>query len=386
MVAVAIADSAEIETVKPLDRRSRQTITPSLAAVSRYSGGMASPVLQGCNDRFRSAAVVSLEESKTILNQQAETLAQQFNAVYSNYLAALAATVKEQLIQACYQLCTQIYPEQFLAMDTAKQQALQLQLRELGQTTVANLTVMHLLETAKKRAIAEAEIAVQLAQAAAENADDDQTSSDENESGKSELKADLEAASAETSQLEEAHESTESKEQSAAAIDPEAATLDLDLSYLQLVPPAHPAAIYAWQRSLNRSLVRQLRQTSRQANRLLEKAGILRSTMPPQVIEAAMKNDGAEQPAGPPNVLRLSIDTSTEGEEDETDSTVHLAAIYLRLADLEFSVPELRIARQQLRDCQRQLKQLGRLVAAEERRQAIAQAETAWRFAWNQEC
>lgn len=307
--------------------------------------------------------MVSLEESKTVLSQQAQGLAQQFSAVYGNYLAALAATVQEQLIQASYQLCTQIYPEQFVALEEAQQRSLQQHLCQLGQTTVANLTVDQLLEAAKKRAIAEAEIAEQLAQTASE-AD----ATDGNSSGANAEAAATQPASAET------------------PTDPEVKPLELDLSYLQPIPPAHPAAIYAWQQSLNRSLVRQLRHTSRQANRLLEKMGIIRSGMPPQMLEAAIKNDGAEQQSGPPNILMLNITTApAEESEEEESATIQLAAIYLRLADLEFSVPELRLARRQLRDCQRQLKQLGRLVAAEEQRQAIAQAEAAWRFAWNQD-
>ncbi|WP_208677670.1 hypothetical protein [Synechococcus elongatus] len=313
--------------------------------------------------------MVSLEESQSILSQQVEKLAQQFSAVYSNYLAALAATVQEQLIQAGYQLCTQIYPEQFVALEEEQQRSLQQHLRQLGQKTVANLTVDQLLEAAKKRAIAEAEVAEQLAQTASE--------ASEAESDKSAESPESEPVTAPTAPAEATAEQAEQ---------PESAVAELDLSYLSPVPPAHPAAIYAWLQSLNRSLVRQLRHTSRQANRLLEKMGIIRSGVPPQMLEAAIKNDGAEQQSGPPNLLMLTITTApSEEREEEEGTTIQLAAIYLRLADLEFSVPELRLARQQLRDCQRQLKQLGRLVAAEEQRQAIAQAEAAWRFAWNQD-
>lgn len=301
-----------------------------------------------------------------MLSQQAEKLAQQFSAVYGNYLAALAATVQEQLIQAGYQLCTQLYPEQFVALDEAKQRSLQQNLRQLGEATVANLTVNQLLEAAKKRAIAEAEIAEQLAQTASEA--DSSCNSSEPE------------AEATATQLAPTETETETP------AEPESKPLELDLSYLQQIPPAHPAAIYAWQQSLNRSLVRQLRHTSRQANRLLEKMGIIRSGIPPQMLEAAIKNDGAEQQSGPPNILMLNITTAPADESEEEESTtIQLAAIYLRLADLEFAVPELRLARRQLRDCQRQLKQLGRLVTAEEQRQAIPQAEAAWRFAWNQD-
>lgn len=316
--------------------------------------------------------MVSLEESKTRLNQQVERLAQQFSAVYGNYLAALAATLPEQLIQAGYQLCTQIYPEPFVALAEDEQRSLQQHLRQLGQTTVTDLTINQLLEAAKKRAIAEAEIAEQLAQTVTE--------------------ADSSEPSEPAGEMAEPQQDTvPTPPPDDAAATPEAEleieAPELDLSYLSPIPPAHPAAIYAWQQSLNRSLVRQLRQTSRQANRLFEKAGIIRSGIPPQMLEAAIKNDGAEQQSGPPNILMLSITpTSPEENEEETGgATIQLAAVYLRLADLEFSVPELRLARQQLRDCQRQLKQLGRLVAAEEQRQAIAQAEAAWRFAWNQD-
>jgi hypothetical protein len=67
------------------------------------------------------------------LNQATHLLAEEFNRLYTSYLDSLGGVLRRQVVMATYHLCTQVYPDRFLALTLAQRQALQRDMRQLGE-------------------------------------------------------------------------------------------------------------------------------------------------------------------------------------------------------------------------------------------------------------
>lgn len=65
------------------------------------------------------------------LEEAIKAITEEFFKTYSDYLTALGKAVRQQLIMASYQICTQGYPESFLGLSFNKRQELQQALRQL---------------------------------------------------------------------------------------------------------------------------------------------------------------------------------------------------------------------------------------------------------------
>ena len=152
-----------------------------------------------------------------------------------------------------------------------------------------------------------------------------------------------------------------------------------------------------------------LRRVSKQANRLLCQAKIL-PDLPEALIEMASEADiGVPRGRSVPNVLNVMVamsgevaaefdpsqadldeDDSDEDDEDEDErddemmegNMTHLAAINLRLADLEFGDVQSALWRSKLRTAVGRLRKLGKQYQQAEGELAISQAEQAWRAVW----
>jgi len=147
-----------------------------------------------------------------------------------------------------------------------------------------------------------------------------------------------------------------------------------------------------------------LQRVSKKANQLLRKAQVT-PDLPDAVVEAASDADVA-MPKGRsvPNVLNVLVamagDVAAEFDRDDdpdSDATqdideddeealegtmTHLAAVQLRLSDLEFGDVQTALWRSKLRTAVGRLRKLGKQYQRAERELAIAQAEQAWRSIW----
>jgi hypothetical protein len=70
--------------------------------------------------------MAALEEATTAIDEKLQTL-------YGQYLPVLGTAVRQQLILAAYHLCTQTYPEAFLALSKGQREQVQGALRKLGR-------------------------------------------------------------------------------------------------------------------------------------------------------------------------------------------------------------------------------------------------------------
>jgi hypothetical protein len=84
----------------------------------------------------------STQNSTTDLGQiadRSQALSREVYQLYSKYLTALAKALRHHSIQACYHLCTNCYPAEFLQLDANQQQRLQQSLRRAITNSIIDL-------------------------------------------------------------------------------------------------------------------------------------------------------------------------------------------------------------------------------------------------------
>jgi hypothetical protein len=246
-------------------------------------------------------AVERIERDIAALEEAIGVLAVELGGAYTSYLAALGQAVRQHLILASYNLCTQGYPEAFLSLSFNQRQQLQQAIRKLGQQAADQLLA--------------------------------QTQTEESDS-----------------------------------------------AY-----PSNPRLLAQWQQNLEAAIALTLKTFSRDANRLLQQAGILPKKLPEPLLEAAAKAEAsAEATTGPPNILNLLIET--ENDDESEDATVtQIIAIHLRLSEIEFADAKVRAGRGQIRNLLLKANSLGQEYQKKQRERAVAQAEAAWRASWSEE-
>lgn len=147
-----------------------------------------------------------------------------------------------------------------------------------------------------------------------------------------------------------------------------------------------PDSLRSWQRSVESDIARMLQQASVQANQLLHQYGILPQEFPLGLLEAFGQGEAmAEIPTGTPNLLKLTIKSGSPDTNESHNGTLHLMAIHLHLAEIEFSETAVSQARHTIRQLLAELSGLRKRYAANQKEYTIAKAEAAWRSTWSRE-
>ncbi|MBW4462822.1 MAG: hypothetical protein KME47_21670 [Nodosilinea sp. WJT8-NPBG4] len=395
--------------------------------------------------------VESIRKDLNGLEGATATLAQEFSQIYATYLTVLGQTVRRQVVMATYHLCTQVYPEEFLALPVSDRGRLQQGMQTLGQK--AQGWLQQLMEPDSSPAepsldpddLNRLETAlVALTQPSADSTDssidevleqEEQAEADEAnteaieepvEVAFVEAEAAVEGEIAKDSDENPAPESAEapspssenesSSDGDASALDPKqliqsvlmaAISSDMEDVFRDRPftgDPMTPTLVAKHHLILEQRIRDVLQRVSRKANRLLRKAQVI-PDLPESILEVASDADMAV-PKGRavPNVLNVLVAMAgdvaaefdrqqTERDEDDTDASddeeealestmTHLAAVQLRLADLELGDVQTALWRSKLRTAVGQLRKLGKQYQRAERELAIAQAEQAWRAVW----
>ncbi|NER94598.1 MAG: hypothetical protein F6J86_12280 [Symploca sp. SIO1B1] len=299
--------------------------------------------------------VEQIEQDLVVLEEKLVLLTQELQSTYSQYLTLLGQTVRQQLIMASYQVCTQGYPESFLALSLSNRQQLQQQIKELAQQ-------------AQERLLSDPE------QSSTSSTDSTSDQEESEPSTPERLELDSEDLPFPTNQkqllrafemlvnlsdLKEASE-TQSKKK--------------ELTKLE--------QLLEWQEKQEKAIVKTLQHISLEANHLLHKNGMLPEKLSTAVLEAAAKvESSAETTASSPNLLNLMMGTDSD-EEDEDPKITRIIAINLRLSEMEFADPALNVGRNQIRQLTAKLNKLGKKYTKVQREQAVALAEAAWRSSW----
>ncbi|MEG4840389.1 hypothetical protein [Microcoleus sp. B9-D4] len=298
--------------------------------------------------------LAGLEEALAALNLE-------FHSTYEGYLTALGQAVRQQLILACYHLCTQAVPESFLKLSFEGRQKMQQSVKALAAASEEKLRSL----------VTESQADEEIEEEEEEEEEEDEDDFDEEEEEEEEDEADDK-------------EEDEKEKNQVSAIN-----YLFSLANYQLPSPNSPESLARWQNSIEKSIVHILKLLSRDTNRLLQQSGILPSQLPEPVLEAASQAESSgDSVAGPPNLLNLIIETDASSASRKLAAAtfgsraLHITAIKLRLSEIEFADAGTSAWRQQIRNLSVKLNSLGRDYQKKQRELAVVEAESAWRSSW----
>ncbi len=311
----------------------------------------------------------SIRDNLTHIETQTTQLWQELRYLYQQHLNFLTQTVNQQLIFAVHQICTQIYPEIFLTLSLNQRQKFQARIRHIVRDFQPKL----LTQLASKGIL-------------------------------------LSPVTSEVASLPE--------ETPTASLHDREIASPKDLEVLLSQPPKphlivnSPEDLNHWCRELEREMNRHLTDISHETNLLLQKVEILSPKLPPQILEMALQAEegGINMgQGGMPNILSIVVETRREEakpakpededqedheDEDEEDNQeeemaknsqiLKIAAIHLRLSELEFADVHLSLTRKQLRNLGEQLNKLRKQYRQLKREYLRSEAEMAWRASWTE--
>ena len=308
--------------------------------------------------------LAGLEEALAALNLE-------FRSTYEGYLTALGQAVRQQLILACYHLCTQAVPESFLKLSFDGRQKMQQSVRGLAAASEEKLRSL-VTESEAEEEIEEEE-------------DEEEDEEEEDEEEEDEEDEDEED---EEDEENEENEEGEDEEDQKGKNEISAINYLFSVANYQLPTANSPESLARWQNSIEKSIVHIIKLLSRDTNRLLQQSGILPSQLPEPVLEAASQAESSgDSVAGPPNLLNLIIETESSSAsrnlaEKLGSRALHITAIKLRLSEIEFADAGTSAWRQQIRNLSVRLNSLGRDYQKKQRELAVVEAESAWRSSW----
>ena len=307
----------------------------------------------------------SIRDNLTHIETQTTQLWQELRYLYQQHLNFLTQTVNQQLIFAVHQICTQIYPEIFLTLSLNQRQKFQARIRHIVRDFQPKL----LTQLASKGIL-------------------------------------LSPVTSEVASLPE--------ETPTASLHDREIASPKDLEVLLSQPPKphlivnSPEDLNHWCRELEREMNRHLTDISHETNLLLQKVEILSPKLPPQILEMALQAEegGINMgQGGMPNILSIVVETrreeakpakpEDEDQEDHEDEDeeeemaknsqiLKIAAIHLRLSELEFADVHLSLTRKQLRNLGEQLNKLRKQYRQLKREYLRSEAEMAWRASWTE--
>src|SRR6476469_4031832 len=292
-----------------------------------------------------------IEQDLAGLEEALAALKLEYSNTYEGYLNALGQAVRQQLILACYHLCTQAVPDSFLKLSFDGRQKMQQSVRALAAASEEKLRSL----------VSESETEEEIEEE--EDEDEEEDEEDEKE--------------------EDEKEEDEKEKNQVSAIN-----YLFSLANYQLPSANSPESLARWQNSIEKSIVHILKLLSRDTNRLLQQSGILPSQLPEPVLEAASGAESSgDSVAGPPNLLNLIIETDASPASRKLAATfgsraLHITAIKLRLSEIEFADAGTSAWRQQIRNLSVKLNSLGRDYQKKQRELAVVEAESAWRSSW----
>ncbi len=313
---------------------------------------------------------------------------------YRSYLDSLSQSVKQQLILASYQICTQFYPQSFLDLSLSSKQDLQQTLRQFGidiQPELLKIVDQQELEPEPNDLNLMAELIKNLPKTKTKNQIQNNPETD-NEEDKAEI--DLELVKAELAKIElieiedlgdhEGSDFEELKEgESEYKIEPMSqATPNEKIEF------NNPKHLLLWHKQIERKIKKNLDSTSKKANKCLQDSNVIPDRIPAKIIDVAMQTGGNKgsrnnrKLPNAPNILHLTVEVDPNNKKKIPKNLSQISLLRLRLAEIEFSDPMLNAQRGQIRNLISQISKLNSKYKATEQQLAIAEAQAAWRSSW----
>lgn len=342
-------------------------------------------------------SIQQVKHNLEILKSQVAETATELEELHCNYLELLSHSLKQQLILACYQICTQLYPQSFINLSLSAKQDLQQNLRNLStelKTQLAEIVAQKELEPKPPELNLISELIKKLPKPKpkTEGTGEEETR-EERENTLTE--DDLELIKAEIASIEniENLEDIELIAINASAIaansdeevEPDHSTQAAPREQVNLENPEH---LILWHQQIERGIKRTLDETSRKVNHLLQKSKIIPDRLPNQVIDVAMQADGDKGMRNNfklpqvPHVMNLTIEGDKGKQSQSGKKSLQISLLRLRLAELEFSDHLLNAKRGQLRNLMSKVNKLDSQYQAIQQELAVIEAQAAWRSSW----
>jgi hypothetical protein len=358
-----------------------------------------------------------INQSLKRLEQQATDLGDKLHIAHQGYRHVLAQTAQEQLVMACFTLCTEAYPKEFLQLSVSDRHQLQAKIRSIGaqmqqdlrtvaspDTPIADMTPsMPSIAFPEMLALPGKDFLANVDQAGEGflilDEDEDEDADDDEDEDVDDEDEDDSRAAARSRQIEAELKALFS--------------LESLLSQRQPQLPQNPVEqVGFWHRHIEDQAQQCLRRVSADANQAFQSAKILPSQIPGPILEAASMADGGESFGKTPHLVRMILEArekppesddapensrrrrdgprSTSGHRpgspdrhaNRPTAIVNLITLQLRIAELEFHDINLTTWRNQIRNLLKELKLIAKEYQKQQHQQAIANAKMAWRATW----
>lgn len=340
-------------------------------------------------------SIQQVKQNLENLKSQIATTGIELEELHGNYLELLSHSLKQQLILACYQICTQLYPQSFISLSLSEKQDLQQKIRNISLALKSQLT-----QIVSQKELESQPLEINLMEELIQKLPKSQR---KNEDAANEpTEQDLELIKAKIASLENIENledieliainssSFNSNSNEEEENEPEELPEEEEREQVDFENPGH---LILWHQQIEREIKRTLDQTSKQVNQLLQQSKIIPNRLPNKVIEVAMQADttaakGMRNHAKPlqvNHVMNLSIETDKNKTSKSKAKSVQISLLRLRLAELEFSDHLLNAKRGQIRNLINQINKLGNQYQVIQQELAVIEAQAAWRSSWYEE-
>lgn len=332
-------------------------------------------------------SVEKVTKELTDLEQSSKTLADEFYQTFLKYLNALGQVVKSQLILASYHLCTQGYPQAFLALSLNEKQKMQSAIRQVANVGVQELSILLplSLRVEQKSQTQKSQNQKKLSDATDEIIEKLFDELDKNDEG-------------EDQEVVIEYDANEPQDETNISIAPEEISIAPEEMSNQQASEVltNPIQLYQWHQKIEKGILEVLQTISRTTNSQLQTYNILPRHLPEILLEAAARASSYGEPVGNmPNLLTLTIELgnpedlkkskNSDEKEVKLKNAINLLTIHLRLSELEFSDPVVMAERNKIRQLSHRLNGLKREYEKKQKERTIAEAEAAWRSSWCEE-
>lgn len=338
----------------------------------------------------------SIQQIQTDLNNLETTTTETavtLEKLYQEYLGYLGKSIKQQLILASYQICTQFYPQSFLDLSLNSKQELQQSIKQIGaEVEPALLAIIDdkELEPEPSQLDLMTELIKNLPKSQPSKSD-----LDENESESDEIaEIDIELVKAELEKIEfitidDAQEvKPEPKNPNPESQD---ANLDLalDPTLREQINFSNPKHLVLWHKQIERAVKKTLEYTSQKANKRLQSAKIIPHRIQNNIIDVAINADSSKdkrsrhKTQSTPNILHLTIESEPRKKKSKlAKNSANISLLRLRVSELEFCDPLLNAQRGKIRNLVSEINQLQNQYKATKKEESIVAAQAAWRSSW----
>ncbi len=307
--------------------------------------------------------IQQVQQDLAELKQTVGQIAGEFCRLYLEYLTIFSKSVKKQLGQATYQICTQAYPESFLRLSFSQKEELQQNLLKIGKQLQEKL--LQLENSPKSEKVPELQYQLQIILEVLPLV---------REMRKEFSKQEKKLETKKTDNLEKQQKFYENVEQEQKLLEQTQFSVVIDLS--------NPETLLNLQQELEKTINVTLEKISAEANRLLQQAKILPNKLPPNFLEVALQAEQSGSAiSGPPNLLNFLVE-SEKDQSRENSTITQITVIRMGRGEMEFADSILESKRNEIRELTGKINTMRKKYQKKKRQLAIAEAEAAWRSSW----